>query len=96
MSESTTIKPPEVPENWTTFARQVADIAIANGIDRFEMSFEPNFNQKYSVNSDHRLRGDLKIEFSNRDGRGRPCQNLAIHLEAYLTHHIVQNPESWS
>lgn len=91
-----TIQPPNIPDNYVAFAKAVADIAVANRIAKFQMTFEPRFEQKIGSDYDPRVRGNMVIAFADVDGRGRPCRNLAINLEAHLSLPIESNPESSS
>lgn len=89
-----TITPPEIPQQQVEFAKAVAKIATEHGIDNFTMSYRPDREQRQAA-SGHR-HSDLKIQFSSVDGRGRPCQNLSINLEASLKLVIKSTPQSCS
>lgn len=86
------ITPPAIPFTHTAFAAAVAQAAEKHGIKRFNMTYEPVYTGK--LQSGQRINGDLKINYSSRDGRGRPCTNLSISLDTRLTHEIVTTPES--
>lgn len=88
------ITPPEIPDSQVAFAKAVAAIAESHGIDRFSMTFRPKFEDR--LKQDSRISGDLKIQFSATDGRGRPCRGLSIRLETNLELVIESNPESFS
>lgn len=89
------VSAPEIPQNFVEFAKAAAEIADANGIASFRMTFKPGFEQKMR-NYDPRLHGEITIAFDAVDGRGRPCRNLAITLDAHLTLAIEKNPESFN
>lgn len=87
-----TVTPPEIPESHVIFAKAVADAATANGIDDFTLTYSP---RRHGVSEmDRSFRGTLKITFSQSDGRGRPCRNLAIEMESTLRLKIESNPPS--
>lgn len=88
------ITPPKIPETHVAFAKAVANLAAAHGIDRFEMTFHPKWEMNIERNCDPRIHGDAKILFADADGRGRPCRNLSINLVANLSLPIESNPES--
>jgi hypothetical protein len=89
------ITPPKVPDSHVAFAKMVAELAVGHGIDRFEMTFRPKWNcLSTGERPDPRIHGDMKIVFSDSDGRGRPCRNLAINLVTYLALEIESNPTS--
>ena len=90
------ITPPKVPDSHVAFAKAAADLAAAHGIDRFEMTFRPKWEQRIADNFAPRVHGDMKIIFADVDGRGRPCRNLSINLVANLSLPIQSNPESSS
>jgi hypothetical protein len=90
------ITPPEIPEIHVAFAKAVANLAAAHGIDRFEMTFRPKWEMRMGDDYDQRINGDMKIIFADVDGRGRPCRNLSINLDARLSLPIQSNPESSS
>jgi len=90
------IIPPKIPDTHVAFAKAVANLAAAHGIDRFEMTFRPKWETRMDENYDHRIHGDMKIIFADVDGRGRPCRNLSINLAANLSLPIESNPESYN
>lgn len=86
------LTPPAVPASHVAFAKAIADVAAAHGIERFEMTFRPAWRR--DVLRDMRINGDLRIVFADVDGRGRPCRNLSIRMDASLTLPIESNGES--
>ena len=91
-----TITPPKIQETHIAFAKAAANLAAAHGIDRFEMTFRPKFEDRIGQKYDRRVHGEMKINFADVDGRGRPCRNLSIDLVANLSLPIDCNPESSS
>lgn len=81
---------PEIPETYSLFAKEVAEIAKKHGIQSFSMDFEPDYRQQVSYS----IHGKLRINFSAKDGRGRPADNLSITLETSLLMTISETPES--
>ncbi len=94
MSKALDIEPPSIPVEHITFARGVAKLADESGIDRLEIKYRPTFRGHLVV--DRRIRGDLRVIYSSVDGRGRPCRNLSIQLDAALVIEVEKNPESSS
>lgn len=87
------ITPPKIPETHVAFAKAVANLAAAHGVDRFEMAFRPGWEgRRIGESYDPRIIGEMKILFSSVDGRGRPCRNLSINLQANLSLDIEKNP----
>lgn len=89
------ITPPTIPDKHTEFAKAVAAIADTHGIDRFQMTFRPRFDDRVSPDYDRRIEGDMCIHYSSVDGRGRPSRALSINLKANLVLTIVQEPTSF-
>ena len=89
-----TITVPEIPQAQQDFALAVSKLATEHGIDRFEMSFRPNFTEW--IKQDHRIHGDMRIQFSAVDGRGRPAFGLTIELDTKLTCTLCHPPSSCS
>jgi hypothetical protein len=87
------ITPPSIPDKVSEFAKAVAKLANEYGIDEFRMNLKPH---RRKMELDRRIHGDMHVVFSASDGRGRPCQNLSIQLQANFTVQIVENPESFN
>lgn len=85
---------PEIPQAHIKFAKAVAAVANEHGMNRFSMTYRPDFIS--SIKMPSMLRGELKINYSAADGRGRPYHNLKIVLDSSLTIDIVSTPESCS
>lgn len=86
----------EIPENHAAFAKKIADIADTYGMDKFNMTYRPNFKERYKEGIDRRIHGEMKINYASVDGRGRPCRNLSIECDAYFSLHVDANQESSS
>jgi len=84
----------EVPQTHIDFANEVASLAEKNGVSKFTLEYEPHWDRDGGEEWDRRVRGKAKVLYSDKDGRGRPCRNLRIMLDATLTHVIDSNPES--
>lgn len=87
----TPLPSPSIPDAHVAFAK-----AVASGIRRFRLTYEPTFEQGLTMGRGHYLRGELRIDYSSTDGRGRPCQSLAITAEATLVHSIIKEAESFN
>lgn len=87
------VSTPELPESCLEFARQMAELAKKNGIEKFSTKFTPecNIGDKYSY-----VDSDVTIIYSATDGRGRPCENLQIVMNARLTTNVVETASSFS
>lgn len=81
-----------IPEAHIKFAEEVTALAEANGIKQFKLEYDPHHLEG---SWDHRIRGNAIITYSAKDGRGRPCKNLGIHIETAITHKIVSTPSSY-
>ena len=89
-----TIKPPEIPQEHVDFAKAVAELADNFGMDQFEMTYRPVFENRMQYPD--LLGANLKITYKSVDGRGRPSRNLNIHLEARMVLNSVRTPSSSS
>lgn len=84
----------KLPDKLVAFANGLAKLAAEHEIDRVDLTISPTWN---GVAGDRDFKyGDIKIAYSQVDGRGRPGINLTITVEAGLTHKIVYTPESCS
>ena len=91
------IKPIEIPESHMAFASAVAKLAKENFIESFEMTYRPHSTHNGGQQWDRQLVvGDATIRFSDRDGRGRPCENLSIEVSSRTCHQIKRTDESFS
>ena len=88
------IELPKIPENIIKFAEAVRKAANENGIEKFHGKLKPKF--KLRLDLDERFNGEVRIDFSNTDGRGRPANNLNIEMDASIKHTISSTPESYS
>lgn len=86
----TSFNAPNIPENIIQFAKDVAEIARKHDVSKFNLTFTPSFEQKL-LNYTH---GELTINFSSIDGRGRPANNLSIELATTLKMSITSTSES--
>jgi len=87
------VTPPKLPDSCENFAKAVAAIAESHGVDQFQMTFRPDFEKDHE--SRRLITGDMKIVYSSKDGRGRPCRKLNINLTANLGFIIENEPESY-
>lgn len=74
-----------LPESYLEFARKVAELAEANGIKTCQIKIIPNFADKYRI-PDVSLHGEVTINCSFVDSRGRPDKKLQIFLNASVNH----------
>ncbi len=82
-----------LPVGIIEFAKTLAASAKGNGIKSFTTKIELD-RDMYDL--DRSFNGNLTINFSAKDGRGRPCDNLSVSLDTHLTQSIVYTPESCS
>lgn len=82
-----------IPQSHIDFANEVADLADKNGVEIFVLEYDPtnetNFNWKSRIN------GTVKVNFSSKDGRGRPSRNLSVVFEQKVVHSICNEPNSF-
>lgn len=71
------VTPPEIQDKHAAFAKAVAAVADAHGVERFKLTFRPHY--------DPRIEGELAINYSAVDGRGRPARSLVISMTANLS-----------
>lgn len=88
------IDPPIIPDQVVDFSKAVSDLAVQHGMERFTLTTRPNFDVR-NQQHDHRIHGEMVIHFSAVDGRGRPCRNLSIQLQANLSLIIEENQSSY-
>jgi len=86
--------PPKLPEGVEAFAQSVAAMAESHGIERFEMTFRPDWGDDFK--SRQSITGPLRITYWLKDGRGRPSRNIRISMEARLDLIVEESPESSS
>lgn len=96
MSKNLNVVAPVIPQSHADFANELAAIADKYRMDRFTMTYRPNFDERFSDKYDSRIHGDMKIHYSSVDGRGRPSKNLKVCCEANFSIQIKSNPESSS
>lgn len=89
------ITSPEIPDEFVEFAKATADLACKHGIDKFKMTFRPEFDRRNKMPLESMIHGDMEISFSAVDGRGRPCRSLGIGLVANLTLIIERQQSSY-
>lgn len=90
------LKPIEIPEEYTAFAKSVAALADANGLSEFTMTIQPSFEMRVANKVDRRVHGEVRIVYRNVDRRGRPSEGLSIILSATHEFVIVNQPQSSS
>ena len=87
-----TIKSIEIPQSHVDFASSVAELAEKNGITEFTLEYKPHWSEGEPW--DRRVRGQAKIHYKAKDGRGRPCRYLAVQFEAEIIHVIESHEPS--
>lgn len=87
------LKSLNIPTKFEDFSKAVAALADAHGIKVFTMSIKPEF---LDFPIDQHVSGDLLINYSSKDGRGRPRKKLTMQLDARLTHYLQNDPDSFN
>jgi hypothetical protein len=82
-------KPPIVPPEAVEFASKLAALAEEHGIQ--ECSVQMRVSNRPG---DSRWNGKLRMCYTGKDGRGRPCKNVWIELDSTLRLDVVSTPES--
>lgn len=82
-----------LPDSYINFAKAVGALAASHGITTAQVKITPNWRDGETA---QRLHGEVTINYSSKDGRGRPCDNLWIALSANLNVPIISTPESSS
>lgn len=84
---------PEIPTEAFDFASEVGSLCDKYNIRSLSMDVRLD---KWT--SDHKYRPqiatDIKVFVSTKDGRGRPCKNVALQANVSVTAQIETNPES--
>ena len=88
------VDPVTIPASHAIFAKAVAEIADTHGMSKFTMTYNPKWNS--GNDADRRISGEMRINYTNVDRRGRPCRNLSIDCDASLSLSIERNEESYS
>ena len=83
----------KIPPTYVAFAKEVAALAEKNGISTCQIKLTPSWRDGEEA---ARLHGDVTINYSSKDGRGRPCVNLDVFVNATTHLQVVANPESSS
>jgi hypothetical protein len=86
------LKGPELPDGIVTFAREIASIADKFKVDRFEMMFEP---KELRASPTYIQSGTLRINYTSKDGRGRPSKRLTITCQTTTIEKLIDEPESY-
>lgn len=88
--------PPIIPPALEGFAKAAAALAESHGIKRFEMTVQVDYGDEDQFEPRVHHTGEVKVIFSAKDGRGRPCSNLAVHYDAKMRVALTSTPESVS
>lgn len=83
------ITPPSIPQSYVNFAKALAALADSHGIKTAQIKITPDWQDEA-----RNIHGDVQINYSSKDGRGRPCVNLDIYLNTHTRLAVVTNPES--
>lgn len=85
---------PQIPADFVAFAHAVADIAEANAIDTFTLKFKPDFMER-GLEDPRSEYGEITINYTKRDDRGRPCKNLNIWFDAHVRLPLISTASSY-
>lgn len=85
------ITAPTIPASYISFAKAIAALAESHGIKACQLKITPD----WADNARH-IHGDVQINYSSKDGRGRPCVNLDVYLNTVTTLPIIDEPQSFS
>ena len=91
MGENVTIK---IPDSHISFAESVAALAEENNIKEFSLEYEPDWFDHPESGWSRHVKGKASIQYTAKDGRGRPCKRLSVSFGAHIVHTIETNPES--
>ncbi len=86
------IQNPAIPPCYVNFAKACAALAESHGIKSFQLKITPSWRDPSPENV--RVHGDIQINYTAMDGRGRPCANLAVYLTTNTQVDIVSTPSS--
>ena len=89
------VKAPTIPKSHADFARELASLADKYGMDKFTMTYRPKFDHGSKNELDRRINGEMKINYSSVDGRGRPCRNLQVRCDASFSIQVEENQASY-
>jgi hypothetical protein len=84
----------EIPQNHIDFANMIKEAADKCGIETVSVSYVPEMSTRNEV--DDRFSGDMKIHYSNVDGRKRPANNLVLMFDTKQTKVLSETPESFN
>lgn len=84
---------PTIPDEHIQFAKAVADLAEAGGIDCFSLKYKPDYH--YNHSDPRSVHGEITINYTKRDQRGRPSKNLDIYFDCHVTLPIIQTESSY-
>jgi hypothetical protein len=83
------ITAPTIPASYINFAKALGALADSHGIKAAQIKITPDWKDDA-----RHINGDVLINYSSKDGRGRPCVNLDIYLNTHTTLAVVDNPPS--
>jgi hypothetical protein len=83
---------PVIPPIYVGFAKACAALADSHGVTAFQLKITPNWRDPAPIGVN--ISGDLIINYSATDGRGRPGASLSVYLTTNTKVNIVSNVES--
>jgi hypothetical protein len=84
----------EIPQNHIDFAYMIKEAADKCGIEKVTVYYTPEMSTR--LQCDNRFSGDMKIHYTNIDGRHRPANNLVLTFDTKQTKVLSSTPESFS
>lgn len=96
--ESENVQPeiPVIPPEAKNFAEAVAKLAEENGIREVEMEIkvDQGFGTRFWPPAAENIQRDMRIVYTGRDYRGRPCQNLSVSYDVKAIAVLKHTPAS--
>lgn len=86
------IQNPIIPDAYANFAKACAALAESHGIKSFMLKITPDWRDPMPQNVS--IHGDVQINYTANDGRGRPCTNLNVYLTTNTQLGVIREPES--
>lgn len=87
---------PVIPEKTLLFSGAVAALAKQYGIEELTMELSPSYGYRSDIPYAQRVRGNLRVFYSAKDGRGRPRYKLHVTASTEVTALLLDEQDSSS
>lgn len=91
------LPPHSIPANCIEFVEALSEMAKQLKIKKFSLKLDPSYERHdHTIPYNERIHGDLTINYSAEDGRGRPRYQINIMATTTSIVDIADQPDSSS